>query len=82
MMMCVFNRLDTARTSWITGSQKPIRMQHRKVEMANIKRLINKEDRVRHCNTYLNWIPEKRMWQSYIQRDINSEYCILYKLKA
>ena len=21
------------------------------------------------------------MWQSYIQRDINSEYCTLYKLK-
>lgn len=56
-------------------------MQHRKVEMANIKRLIDKEDRVRHCNTYLNWIPKKRMWQSYIQRDINSEYCTVYKLK-
>lgn len=29
----------------------------------------------------LTWIPKKRMWQSYIQRDINSEYCTLYKLK-
>ena len=51
------------------------------VEMVNIKRLIDEEDRVRHCNTYLTWVPKKRMWQSYIQRDINSEYCTLYKLK-
>ena len=35
-------------------------MQHRKVEMANIKRLRDEEDRVRYFNTYLTRIPEKK----------------------